>query len=82
MSRKSMLLLLTGVLVFSLVALVVPTFIRACTTSAINTCVSTLRILVGAKEQWAAENHRTTNDVPTRDDVRPYLSEGEMPTTS
>jgi hypothetical protein len=39
-------------------------------------CINNLRQIGGAKQQWALENHKTTNDVPLWDDVRPYLRIG------
>ena len=61
-------------------AVVVPTFIHARNTAASNACVENLRRIELAKQQWAVENHRTTNDVPTWDDLRPYIgkSPGEV----
>ena len=58
-----------------LLALVIPNFIRARTTSARNACVNNLRQLDGAKEQWRLENHKTTNDVPAWEDILPYLKD-------
>lgn len=51
----------------------VPAIIRARTTPAMNACVNNLRQLDGVKELWVAENHKTTNDAPTWDDLVPYL---------
>ena len=79
MSRRSTLLLLTGVLVLSLAALAVPTLLRARGTRALNVCVNNLRVLAAAKEQWALEYGRPTNEIPTWDDVRPYLGRAEIP---
>lgn len=36
-------------------------------------CVNNLRQFEGAKEQWALEFHKNTNDIPTAGDLRPYL---------
>jgi hypothetical protein len=36
-------------------------------------CALRLEAIDAAKSQWALENHRTTNDVPTWDDLQPYL---------
>jgi hypothetical protein len=58
---------------------VVPSFIRARNTSASNACVMHLRQIAGAKEQWGVENHKTTNDTPSWDDIKPYLSHEEVP---
>src|SRR2546427_7678851 len=58
---------------------VVPAFIRARNTSASNACVNHLRQIAGAKEQWVAENRRTTNDIPSWADIKPYLWHEEVP---
>jgi hypothetical protein len=36
-------------------------------------CIVRLRVLDGAKDEWALGHHKSTNDVPTWDDIRPYL---------
>src|SRR5439155_10524678 len=57
-------------------------FIRECTTSASNACINNLRQLDGAKQQWALEHNKTTNDLPSWDDIRPYIkltSSGALP---
>lgn len=36
-------------------------------------CVNNLRQLEGAKEQWALEFHKSTNDIVTVADLRPFL---------
>jgi len=36
-------------------------------------CVNYLKELEYAKEYWATENSKTTNDTPTWEDLRPYL---------
>ncbi len=43
-------------------------------------CVARLRIIDGAKQNWGLDHHKTTNDIPTWDDIRPYLSRnGDIP---
>jgi hypothetical protein len=37
-------------------------------------CVANLRSIDGAVQAWALENHKTTNDIPTWSDLRPYLN--------
>ena len=62
------------VVVFLIVgAVVLPSFIRARSTPAMNACVNNLRQLDGAKQQWVIENHKTTSNVPTWEDLLPYL---------
>jgi hypothetical protein len=36
-------------------------------------CFHNLRQIDGAEEQWALENHKTTNDTPTWTDLQGYL---------
>ena len=43
-------------------------------------CIVRLKMIDGSKETWMLEHHKTTNDVVTWDDIRPYLSrEGAIP---
>jgi hypothetical protein len=40
-------------------------------------CSITLRLIDSAKQQWALEYHKTTNDPPpTLNDLRPYIGRG------
>ena len=76
MTRRSKKLRIAAVTVAFLVivaAIILPAFIRARTTPAMNACVNNLRQLDGAKEQWKLENQKGTNDVATWEDVLPYL---------
>ncbi len=41
--------------------------------SPLNSCINNLRQLDGAKWTWAAEHRKATNDVPTWQDLKPYL---------
>jgi hypothetical protein len=52
-------------------------FIKARQTTASNAYVNDLRQLDGAKQQWALENGKTTNDTPTWPELLPYFG-GEM----
>src|ERR1035438_9264582 len=80
MSKKSIRLIGAVGLVAIVVAIVLPNLIRAWTTPASNACVSNLRWIDGAMQQWALDNRKTTNDAPTWADVRPNLSrDGKLP---
>jgi len=68
-----------AVVVLVLAVALVPAFIRARNTSASNACVNHLRQIAGAKEQWAVENRKTTNDIPSWADIKPFLSHAEVP---
>jgi len=36
-------------------------------------CIANLRQIEGAKEAWAIENHKSTNDTPQMRDITPFL---------
>jgi hypothetical protein len=36
-------------------------------------CDLNLRVINDAKNQWGVERHRSTNDIPTWNDILPYL---------
>jgi hypothetical protein len=38
-----------------------------------NTCINHLRQIDAAKQQWALENSKTADDVPTAQDIAPYI---------
>ena len=48
-------------------------FLGVRNTNATGACINNLRIIDAAKEQWALENKKTSIDVPTASDLRPYL---------
>jgi hypothetical protein len=50
-----------------------PNFIKARAVSSSNAGVNNLRLIAAAKDQWAIEHAKTTNDTPTWDDLRPYF---------
>jgi hypothetical protein len=41
-----------------------------------GSCINALRMIDGAKQEWALEHHTTANSTPTLEDIRPYLGEG------
>jgi hypothetical protein len=41
--------------------------------TAVNTCINNLRMIDGAKQQWALEKNKTPNDIPQPQDLLPYL---------
>ncbi len=48
-------------------------------TTAVTACINNLRQIDGAKQQWALENRKPANAVPTAQDVAPYLRGGILP---
>ena len=48
-------------------------FLGVRSTNPTAACVNTLRMIESAKEQWALENNKTTNDIPTWKVLSPYF---------
>lgn len=65
----------TGILFLGAIAFdVIPLFIRSHSMSSAAPCVSRLIQINAAKEEWAIEYNKTTNDTPRWNDLFPYLS--------
>ena len=64
-----------------LAAIAIPNFIRARTTSQTNLCIDNLRMIDGAKQQWALEKGQVGTALPAPSDILPYLGHGsgELP---
>jgi hypothetical protein len=58
----------------AVLAVCVRAFLVARSETASNACINNLREIVAAKSQWAMEKSKTTNDLPTWEDIRPYMS--------
>jgi hypothetical protein len=56
-----------------LIAIAVPNFIKAREVSQENACINNLRMIDAAKNEWALENNKTTNDTPTGADLDKYI---------
>jgi hypothetical protein len=82
MAAKKLVIAVVAVVLWAVVAVIVMSnFVREPHTSPLNACINNLRRIDGATQQWALDNHKTTNDFPTWADVRPYLSrDGKIPT--
>ena len=50
-----------------------------CPRSPSASCINNLRQIDGAKQQWALENRKGTNDIPSVADISPYLFQQEIP---
>jgi len=60
-------------------AIAIPNFIKARDTAQKNACIHNLREIDRAKQQWAMENNKQADDVPTAEDLLRYLPGGIMP---
>ena len=72
-SKKLRIAAVTVALVVIVAAMILPAFIRARNTSSCSSCINYLRQIDGAKQQWALENHKATNDAPRWEEVTPDL---------
>ncbi len=54
-------------------AIAIPNFVKARATSQQNACINNLRQIDGAKNQWALEKGKKAGDVPTKEDLLPFL---------
>ena len=56
-----------------LATIATPTWVRARTSSQINTCINNLRQIDAAKQQWALETKQAGTATPVFSDVSPFL---------
>ncbi len=56
-----------------LAAIAIPNFVRARTQAQTNACINNLRIIDGAKQQWALETKQASTATPTSANLQPYL---------
>ena len=57
----------------ALAAIAIPNFVKARATSQENACINNLRQIDAAKNKWALEKAKKPTDVPTKEDLLPYL---------
>lgn len=65
-----------------MMAIAIPNFVKAREAAQTNACINNLRQIDAAKHEWALENNKKPTDVPTANDLTPYLKQegGHMPT--
>jgi hypothetical protein len=56
-----------------MMAIAIPNFVKARDTAMMNACINNLRLIDAAKNQWALEGSKKPGDVPTAQDLKPYL---------
>jgi competence protein ComGC len=62
-----------------LAAIAIPNFVVARKTAQKNACINNLRMIDAAKQQWALENGKKEDDVPTMQDIEKYLPNQRLP---
>ncbi len=75
MSNKRKVILVSAVCL-TILACATLWFIRVRSYEAANRCISELRQIDGAKQAWAQQQHKATNDVPTWADLLPIIYPG------
>jgi type II secretory pathway pseudopilin PulG len=60
-----------------LAAIATPNLVRTRQTSQTNACISNLRIIDAAKQQWALEKGQKTSATPSSSNIVPYLGRVE-----
>ena len=63
-------------LILLLLPIAIPNFVRARQVSQMNACINNLRQIQAAKNEWALENGKTGDAVPTVQDLTPYMKNG------
>ena len=59
-----------------IVAIAIPNFVKARETAQQNACINNLRMIDGAKQQWAIEDHASEGDPITSEEIDTYLPSG------
>ena len=61
-------------------AIAIPNFVKARNAAQMNMCINNLRMIDGAKQQWALENNKKATDTPTQGDLLRYINKnGQFP---
>jgi secreted protein with Ig-like and vWFA domain len=58
-----------------LAAIILPNFVKARSTSLSNSIINNLHQIDAAKQEWALEQKKSPDAVPTADDLSPYLAD-------
>jgi len=65
-----------------LASIAIPNLVNNRNKARTNICITNLRYIDAAKQQWALENRKQDSDVPAGSDLQPYLGRtagGELP---
>lgn len=73
-------IMIVVVIIGLLSAIAVPAWAKSRNFARTKACVSNLKQVFYAKAQWAFEQHKGDEQVPTMADVTPYLQHGATPT--
>lgn len=79
-SAKAVVVAATAFPIGVIAAIAAPNFVKARGTAQQNTCISNLRVIDNAKQQWALENNKPENATPLTRDLTAYFPGNQMPT--
>src|SRR5690242_15108373 len=79
MTKKSTILIVGASFALLLALIVVPNVVPPRRVVSQNACINILRQIEGAKYQWMADSHKTTNDTPSWEDLRSYFHKQKVP---
>ncbi len=60
-------------------SIAIPSFTKARKEAQLSSIINKLRIIEGAKNQWAIDNKKGADAIPAPKDLTPYLHGGKMP---
>ena len=70
---------IVGVVLLVLAAIAIPNFVHARETKCLNSIGNNLRIIEGAKEQWAGENRKMRDDPVSLSELTAYFKGNKIP---
>jgi len=70
---------LTLAVIGLLLGVAVPVWAKSRNEARAKVCWTNLRVIASAKAQWKEESHKRAGDVPTAQDLAPYLHGRSMP---
>ena len=73
-------IMIVVIIIGLLAAVGVPNFLRAREKTQRETCIKSLNVIEGAKQQWSVENKKLKGNPVTTSDILPYCNQQIMPT--
>ena len=68
------------VAVIALLAVIaLPNFIKSRSSAQVKACMRNLRVMDGAKAQWALDERKASTAIPLLTEIAPYLQDGRIP---
>jgi len=59
-----------------LASIAIPNFVTSRKNAQATACINNIRIIQGAKDQWAMEARKGSTDTPTEAELQPYIGHG------